>query len=144
MPLKDNYIRLAKKIYKGPQTAAIRNKIGDSIISSIMRGSNIGVKEALKVAKVLGVTVEELITGKESESEACLIQCRPEEKHICAKLIEILRHDDEIHRDVISHNIDLFCGDRLWVRMGRPERRKKLAARPGMSERRTKIFAYKN
>lgn len=102
------------------------------------------------ISESLGKSIDWLLTGKEhpkdkiSELDHCMDQCSQEERHTARKLIEILRHDNEIQKKVITHTIDLFCGDRLWVRQGRPERRVKPNGLPGMPERRTKVFLYKN
>ncbi len=107
-------------------------------------------KHLIMISKSLGRSINWLLTGEEhpldkiSRENSYMTQCDPEEKHLVNKLVEIFRYDDEAHKDVIAHNINLFCGDKLWVRMGRPERRKKAAARPGMIERRVKVYVYKN
>lgn len=61
MSLKEKYIEITKKRFGGPASNEMIEKIGQSAISSIMRGSDIGVSMACKVAKALDVTVEELV-----------------------------------------------------------------------------------
>lgn len=56
-----------------------------------MRGSDIGFSKAYEVAKVLGVTMEEVLTGTYEEKKVFT----PEEQKYIDKLIEILRSDDE-------------------------------------------------
>jgi len=60
----------------------------------------------------------DLHVGQKSDPEACLIHCNKDEQHVINKLIEIFRNDDESHKEALTHNINLFCGDKLWVRMG--------------------------
>lgn len=62
MPLKNNYIELSKK-FGGPYTL-IRHGVKRSIIDSIMRGSMPAADAVYEVAKILGVTIEELLTGE--------------------------------------------------------------------------------
>lgn len=103
-------------------------------------------KHLVTISMALNKSINWLLTGKELHSDVIeeQIPYNPEEQHQINKLIEILRNDKEDHTTVITHNINVFCGDRLWVKMGRPERRKKAISRPGMYEKRIKVHVYKN
>lgn len=59
MSFKDNYLRLTEK-FGGPYTL-IRYGLKRSTIDSIMSGSMPAADKALQIAKILGVTVEELL-----------------------------------------------------------------------------------
>ncbi len=63
MSLKNNYIKLSKKF--GGTHVLINKGLKRSIIDSIMRGSDISVSNAYEVAKILGVSVERLLTGED-------------------------------------------------------------------------------
>ncbi len=64
MSLKDNYIELSKKL--GGPYSLISRGVKEGIVRSIMRGSIPRAHELYEVAKVLGVTVERLLTGKDT------------------------------------------------------------------------------
>ena len=64
MSLKDNYIKLSKK-FGGPYSLT-KKGIKLATINSILRGSKIHVTTACDVANVLGISVERLVTGKET------------------------------------------------------------------------------
>ncbi len=63
MSLKDNYIELTKK-FGGPYTLLSKG-IKRGIINSIMKGGYPKINEAYEVAKVLGVSLERLLTGED-------------------------------------------------------------------------------
>ncbi len=96
MSLKDNYIKLSKK-FKGPY--ALKSKsLSMSTITSIMRGSDIGVSKAYEVAKALGVTMEELLTGNYEEKKVYT----PEQQKYIDKLIDILNSNEEDKKITIT------------------------------------------
>lgn len=66
MSLKENYIKLSKK-FGGPY-ALTKKGIKRGWIVSILQDSDIGTKKTYEIAKVLGVTMEELLTGEKSEN----------------------------------------------------------------------------
>ena len=63
--LKDNFLELSKKSGKPYSLRAKGIKTG--IINSILKGCIPKLNEAYEVAKVLGVTMEELLTGNYNE-----------------------------------------------------------------------------
>lgn len=108
--LKNNYIELSKKF--GGTHALISKGIKKGIVNSIMRGSIPKANELYKVAKILGVTVEELLTGEHKESMhkkvAPFYGYTKEEKEYIDKLIELFRTKDEDTKKAIMQNIDTF------------------------------------
>ncbi len=124
--------------------------LSDGVLSRIFADNKVPTaKYLLIISRKLGKSINWLLAGEEHpldkpNPEACLIHCTPEEQHIVHKLVEIFRNDEDLHKDALTHNINLFCGNKLWIRMGRPERRKTAATRPGMPERRTRVFLYGN
>lgn len=112
MPFKDNYLELSKK-FGGPYTL-IRHGIKRSTIDSIMSGSMPAADKALQVAKLLGVTVEQLLTGEHKENIMAVKESAPiygytkEEKEYIEKLIELFRTKDEDTKKAIMQNIDTF------------------------------------
>jgi len=112
MPLKDNYLELTKK-FGGPYTL-IKHGLTRSTISSIMSGSIPAADKALQIAKILGVTVEELLTGEYKESMLLVKEAAPfygyakEEREYIDKLIELFRTKDEDTKKAIMQNIDTF------------------------------------
>ncbi|MCP4986145.1 MAG: helix-turn-helix transcriptional regulator [Colwellia sp.] len=76
--------------------------------------------------------------------EPCPTHCSPDERHIVDKLIILLRNKDEIPKKMLTNNINTFCGDKLWVHEGRPERRKKYIPIKSILERRAKVHDYGN
>ncbi|GJQ60423.1 MAG: hypothetical protein D8M57_16140 [Candidatus Scalindua sp. AMX11] len=73
-----------------------------------------------------------------------MIHCSKDEQHIVNKLVEIFRSKEDLHKEALTQNINFFCGDKLWIRMERPERRKNPITRSGMTERRIKVHVYDN
>lgn len=65
MSFKDNYIKFSEKF--GGTHALIGKGLSKSNVNSIMAGSMPLADTAYKVAKVLGVTVEELIKGEKKK-----------------------------------------------------------------------------
>jgi transcriptional regulator with XRE-family HTH domain len=149
MSFKDNYLKLTKKFSKGPYSLE-KEGISRGSIDSIMRGSTPSVDTAYKIAKALGIMVEELVTGKSIEenvsqnvvSNTYVIYKDSEEEHLVDKLIEILRNSDEEHKEIITNIINILCGEKMWVKEGRNERRKKPVLLHGKLERRIKIHVY--
>ncbi len=124
--------------------------LSDGAITRIFSQNKIPTWEQLVlISDSLGKSINWLLTGIEHPLDkpnpnACLVHCNEDEQHVVNKLVEIFRSDDETHKTLVTHNINTLCGDKLWVRMGRPERRKKPDGRQGMPERRTRVFLYKN
>ena len=100
MPLKDNYIKLSKKL--GGPYRIIKKGIDRSWINSILQGSEIGVTKAYEIAKVLGVTVEELLTGNYEEKKIYT----PEQQKYIDKLINILNSNEEDKKITITTMLD--------------------------------------
>lgn len=100
MSLKDNYIKLSKKF--GGTHALINKGLKKSIVNSIMRGSDIGTTKAYEVAKVLGVTMEELLTGNYEEKKVY----SPDKQKYIDKLIEILNGNDDQKKNAIITILD--------------------------------------
>lgn len=86
MSLKDNYIKLSKK-FGGPYSLT-KKGIKLATINSILRGSKIHVTTACDVAHVLGVSVERLVTGKETHFAHTEEQKINEEDGYCIPLID--------------------------------------------------------
>lgn len=110
MSLKDNYINLSKKF--GGTHALIGKGLTKSIVNSIMRGSDIGVSKAYEVAKVLGVSVEELIG--EEVAKAPGVEYNQEEVKYIDKLLAILRGHDEVKKAVVKGVLDMAKQD-VWT-----------------------------
>ncbi|MCP4259080.1 MAG: hypothetical protein GY774_16465 [Planctomycetes bacterium] len=116
-----------------------------------MAGSMPLADTAYKVAKVLGVTVEELIEEKATEivekhvKEGGIshVPKNPEEQHEVNRLLVILRDGNEEHLQIITHTISVLCGVRLWKKNGGIELREKPVSVSGKPERRLKIHLYK-
>jgi hypothetical protein len=105
MSLKENYLKFAEK-YGGPYTL-IKFGIKRGLITSIMDGSDIGVSKAHEIAKILGITMEELYTGKkggESKEE----NYTPEEQEYINKLIYILRGKEEDKKTITKTTLDIY------------------------------------
>lgn len=99
MSLRENYIKLSKNL--GGTHSLISKGLKKSIVDSIMRGSDIGATKAYEVAKILGVTVEELLTGKKENEAKEEIYTTEEQKYI-DKLIYILREKEEDKKTTIK------------------------------------------
>lgn len=103
--LKDNFLELSKKFGK---PYSLRNKgMKRSIIDSILKGSNIKINEAYEVSKILGVTMEELLTGNYNLKKIY----SPEEQKYIDKLIYILRGNVEDKKTTIKTNLDSLKRD---------------------------------
>jgi len=98
--LKDNFIELSKKIGK-PYSLESKG-IKRSIIQSILKGSMPKTNEAYEVAKVLGVTMEELLTGNYEEKKVYT----PEQQKYIDKLIDILNSNEEDKKITITTMLD--------------------------------------
>ncbi len=101
------------------------------------------------ISKSLGKSINWLLTGEEHpldkpDPNACMIHCTPEEQHVIKKLVEIFRSKEENPKTILTHNINTFCGDKLWICEGRPERRKKYIPIKSVLERRAKVHDYGN
>jgi len=105
MSLKDNYIKLSKK--HGGTHALISKGIKQGIVNSIMKGCMPKINEAYEVAKVLGVTMEELLTGSFNEKKVYT----PEQQKYIDKLIEILNGKDEGKKTTIKTILDNLIRD---------------------------------
>jgi hypothetical protein len=100
-------------------------KIGQSAISSIMRGSNIGASVASKVAKELGITMEELVTGKttfERKGKDSQINKTKEGRKMEGKLYDVEGLSQE-RLDIIQEMIDNWKAEDASKR--KEERRKR-------------------
>ncbi|WKZ14042.1 MAG: hypothetical protein QY317_08985 [Candidatus Jettenia caeni] len=119
MSLKANYIELSKKF--GGTHVLISKGLKKSIVNSIMRGSDIGATKAYEVAKFLGITVEELLTGKFDEKR---IYTTEEQKYI-DKLVEILRSNDEQKITTVTTILDSLKRD-VWNNSLREQKREEI------------------
>lgn len=115
MTLKDNYLRLSKKM--GGPYYIIKKGIKRGWIDSILQGNEIGVYKAYEISKILGVTLEELYPGwtqAERISEHPEIYgmpgypYSPDERHYIGLLTEILRGDNKENAKLIRGNITAF------------------------------------
>ncbi len=147
MSFKDNYIKFSEKF--GGTHALIGKGLSKSNVNSIMAGSMPLADTACRVAKVLGVTVEDLVLGKGHEAHLFVQEAstayreyNPEERHQVDKLLEILRHGNEEQRYLIIQTIDVLCDGRLWIKEGKPKRRMKQLKYSGNNKRK-KPFVYK-
>lgn len=107
MTLKDNYLKLSKKL--GGPYHIVKKGIDRSWINSILQGSEIGVTKAYEVAKVLGVTMEELLTGNYEEKKVYT----PEQQKYINKLIDILNSNDDHKKITITTMLDNLKRD-IW------------------------------
>ncbi len=105
--LKDNFLELTKKFGKPYSLRAKGIKTG--IINSILKGCIPKLNEAYEVAKVLGVTMEELLTGNYDAKKIY----SPEEQKYVDKLIHILRGNEEDKITTIKTNLDSLKRD-IW------------------------------
>lgn len=145
---KDNYIELSKKF--GGKYALLKKGIKRGVIQGILRGSIPKANEAYLVAQALNVTLEELITGKSIEENVSQnvvsgthrVNKDPEDKHLIEKFREILKNSDQEHIQAITNIINIFCGEKMWIKKGMKEKRKKLILHHGKIERRLKIHGY--
>lgn len=98
--LKDNFLQLSKKFGK-PYSLESKG-IKKGIIQSILKGSIPKISEAYEVAKVLGVSMEELLTGKFEERKIY----SPEQQKYINKLIDILNGNDDHKKITITTMLD--------------------------------------
>ncbi|OHB39912.1 MAG: hypothetical protein A2099_07960 [Planctomycetes bacterium GWF2_39_10] len=105
--LKDNFLELTKKFGKPYSLRAKGIKTG--IINSILKGCIPKLNEAYEVAKVLGVTMEELLTGNYDEKKIY----SPEEQKYVDKLIDILRNNDNSKITTTKNFLDFIKRD-VW------------------------------
>lgn len=110
MPLKNNYIKLSGKF--GGTHALIGKGLTKSVVNSIMRGSDIGVSKAYEVAKVLGVSVEELVGGEAAKIP--LVEHNNEEVKYIDKLLSVLRGHDEAKKSTVKGVLDMAKQD-AWT-----------------------------
>ena len=128
MSLKDNYLKLSEKF--GGKFAIEKKGIRRSIIESILKGRKINIYDAVIISNALGVTVEELVTGKPltytgtaeqaikdrqpsktdrvNEPMSGWDECEKDEKDYILKLIEIFQAKNKINIMAIKQNIDAF------------------------------------
>ncbi len=126
--------------------------LDDGIVTRIFKQNKIPRAEhLLLISKGLGKSINWLLSGEEHPLDKkdltinrCVGDCNPEEQHTVFKLIEIFRHDYVMHKFLLTDVINHLCGDKQWIQEGKPERRKKPNGRPGMYERRKKLFLYKD
>jgi hypothetical protein len=122
LSFKNRYIKLSTEKFGGPY-ALISRGIKKGIVQSIMKGSMPKIHEAYKVAKILGVSLETLLTGKAAgETWPLTIAESPAPYHLAGagkvitdqeeeyigKLLVILRRKDEGMKQTIMLNIDQF------------------------------------
>lgn len=107
MSLKSNYIELSKQF--GGTHTLINKGLKKSIVDSIMRGSDIGVSKAYEAAKILGVTMEELLTGSFDEKK---VYSQEEQKYI-DKIVSIIRNNDEQKKTTVTTMLDNLKRD-VW------------------------------
>ena len=119
MSLKDSYIKLSKKF--GGTHSLINKGLTQATVNSIMRGSDIGVTKAYEVAKILGVTMEELLTGKKNYKTSYL----PEHEKYIDKLIEILNNNDEEKKTAIKIILDNLKRD-TWEQQERKSKQQEM------------------
>ncbi|MCR4321519.1 MAG: hypothetical protein NUV74_14425 [Candidatus Brocadiaceae bacterium] len=102
MTLKNNYLRLSKKV--GDPYYPIKKGIKRGWIDSIMQGSELGLYKAYEISRVLGVSMEELYPGgpqadriSEHPELYALPEYpySPEEQRYIGLLIEILRGENK-------------------------------------------------
>ena len=115
MTLKDNYLRLSKKV--GGPYYLVKKGIEKGWVDTIMQGSELGLYKAYEISKVLGVTMEELYPGgpqAERISEHPELYgmpgypFSPDEQHYIGLLIEILRGKNKKNARAIKENIEAF------------------------------------
>ncbi len=149
MSFKNNYIKFAGK-FGGPYTLMKRG-LKRSTINSIMDGSVPLADTAYKVAKALGVTVEELVEKKEGLREGVAekvlegyAEKLTEEERYIDKLTAILQGKNEAIKELITCFLDTIASNKEWINAGKPERRKKKPSplHAGRHERRNKIHSY--
>lgn len=126
MSLKDNYLKLAKK-FGGPYTLESKG-LRMSIITSIMRGSDIGISKAYEVAKVLGVSVGDLIAENpttETVNEVHAEYQSAEERKYTDKLLSVLRGHDEAKKATVKGVLDMAKQD-AWTQEERQAYKKRV------------------
>lgn len=96
MSLKDNYLKLSKKL--GSPYGIMKKGISRGIIGSILKDRDISLSRAYEVAKILGVTMEELLTGSYEEKK---VYTQEQQKYIY-KLIDILNSNDDHKKITIT------------------------------------------
>lgn len=115
MTLKENYLRLSKKV--GGPYYLIKKGIKRGWIDSILQGNEVGIYKAYEISKVLGVTLEELYPGgpqAERISEHSELYTlpgypyTPNEQHYIGLLAEILRGKNQKNARAIRENIEAF------------------------------------
>lgn len=133
MSLKENYIELSKKV--GGSYAITKKGIERGWIVSILQGSDIGISKAYKIAKALGVTMEELYLGTEKaqeireEAAEYWGKYRPrnqEEERYIGKLLDILRGTDEDAKIMVKKVLDNAIRD-AWSEAERALKKTELA-----------------
>lgn len=115
MTLKDNYLRLSKKM--GGPYYIIKKGIKRGWIDSILQGNEIGIYKAYEISKILGVSLEELYPGGsqvERISEHPELYAlpeypyTPEEQRCIGLLVGILRGKNQRNARAIKENIEAF------------------------------------
>ncbi len=108
--LKENFLELCKKFGK---PYSLRKKgIKKGIIDSILKGSMPKINEAYDVAKVLGVTMEELLTGKKGSENGTQFSISNEfgllsneEKKLLTMAMGVLRGSNKDNADALKSTI---------------------------------------
>jgi len=118
MSIKANYIKLSNK-FGGPY-ALMKKGIKRSVIGSIMKDKDVRISNAIQVAHALGVSVEELCSGKarlaiqETINEAPEQYQTDEERRYMDKLLAVLRGQDEAKKATVKGVLDLAKQD-IWT-----------------------------
>lgn len=87
---------------------AIKANIPEQTINSYLkRGSLPDIEKSVKIAKALGITVEELLTGRNPEK---VLLRDADERIYVEKLLRILRSNDDLMKRAIIPNLDAFDG----------------------------------
>lgn len=107
--LRERFKELCDK--KGIKPFSLASKgVNRNIIDSIMRGSEPGVSAAHEIAKALNITIEELLTGEETQIKESIAEYgyTKEEKEYIDRLVKIMRTKMDGTVLAIKQNIDAF------------------------------------
>lgn len=108
---KNNYLEFTK-VLGGPYSLMSRG-IKRGVITGIMRGSMPSIDNAYKIAQVLGVSLEHLLTGQAPDkismiAESPSMYYTDQEKEYTDKLLTIFRAKNDDTIAAITQNIDQF------------------------------------
>lgn len=128
MTLKSTFERLCEP--SGGPYGLIKKGIKRGVIQSIMRGSTPKANELYEVAKILGVTVEYLLTEKEpAQSEPRQLPLMTETEHeLVEDLLMILRGRNKSNAEAIKSNVKAFAATSDYIPAAEPDKKKKLPA----------------